>query len=89
MWSADHISKDFVKIVLGWDINEFCLKYEAFALFRLKGEYVVSHVCARMSLMAAVAALGIAMNNNDRVIFTRCRIRTLVKCGLRQSISCY
>ncbi|KAF8580301.1 hypothetical protein K439DRAFT_1619899 [Ramaria rubella] len=38
MFAADDISKDFIEIVLGWDINEFCLKYESFALFRLKGE---------------------------------------------------
>ncbi|KAF8478343.1 hypothetical protein JB92DRAFT_3149602 [Gautieria morchelliformis] len=37
LFAADAISKDFIEIVLGWDINEFCLKYESFALFRLKG----------------------------------------------------
>ncbi|KAF8583933.1 hypothetical protein K439DRAFT_1617138 [Ramaria rubella] len=38
VYSADSISKDFIEIVLGWDIEEFCLKYEGFALFRIKGD---------------------------------------------------
>ncbi|KAF8578755.1 hypothetical protein K439DRAFT_1621094 [Ramaria rubella] len=37
VYSADAISRDFIEIVLGWDIDEFCLKYEGFALFRIKG----------------------------------------------------
>jgi hypothetical protein len=41
LFAADSISKDFIEIVLGWDINEFCLKYESFALFRLKGMFAV------------------------------------------------
>ncbi|KAF8580079.1 hypothetical protein K439DRAFT_1620078 [Ramaria rubella] len=34
---VDEIGKDFIETVLGWDMNEFCLKYESFALFRIKG----------------------------------------------------
>ncbi|KAF8574807.1 hypothetical protein K439DRAFT_1624057 [Ramaria rubella] len=33
VYSADAISRDFIEIVLGWDIDEFCIKYEGFVLF--------------------------------------------------------
>ncbi|KAF8576594.1 hypothetical protein K439DRAFT_1622766 [Ramaria rubella] len=58
MFAADDISKDFIEIVLGWDINEFCLKYESFALFRLKGHGMTERK-------------GVALNNNDKAIMTR------------------
>jgi hypothetical protein len=41
LFAADSISKDFIEIVLGCDINEFFLKYVFFALFRLKGMFAV------------------------------------------------
>ncbi|KAF8581257.1 hypothetical protein K439DRAFT_1619194 [Ramaria rubella] len=37
LYAVDEIGKDFIETVLGWDMNEFCLKYESFALFRIKG----------------------------------------------------
>ncbi|KAF8589445.1 hypothetical protein K439DRAFT_1612678 [Ramaria rubella] len=61
VYSTDSISKDFIEIVLGWDIDEFCLKYEGFTLFRIK---------------------GVEMNNNDKVVAVRRRVRGQVTCGL-------
>ncbi|KAF8583267.1 hypothetical protein K439DRAFT_1617586 [Ramaria rubella] len=62
MFAADDISKDLIEIVLGWDINEFCLKYESFALFQLKGHSMTERK-------------GVALNNNDKAVMTRRRVR--------------
>jgi hypothetical protein len=70
LYVADTISKDFIEIVLGWDINEFCLKYESFALFRLKGER-----CNPYDLMFLfISSAGVAMNSNDKAVMTRRRV---------------
>jgi hypothetical protein len=33
----DDISKDFIELLFGMDFDEFAIKFESFALFRVKG----------------------------------------------------
>ncbi|KAF8573584.1 hypothetical protein K439DRAFT_1624956 [Ramaria rubella] len=67
---SQHVN-DFIEIVLGWDINEFCLKYESFALFRLKGHGMTERK-------------GVALNNNDKAVMTHQRVCGKITCALRE-----
>jgi hypothetical protein len=38
----DDISRDFIEVLFGMDMNDFAVKFEAYALFRIKGKMNVA-----------------------------------------------
>lgn len=40
----DDVSCDFIEVLFGMDINDFAMKFEAYSLFRIKGESRACHM---------------------------------------------
>jgi hypothetical protein len=39
IYAIDNTAHDFVEVVLGMEFDDFCLKYEAYAICNIKGAF--------------------------------------------------
>ena len=77
----DDIAHDYIKLLFGMDFDEFALKYEAYALFHIKGEFFHLFHCA-LAVVGAQITTGVAKNSNDRKTMTKHIVCAMGRCGL-------
>ena len=64
------ISHDFIELLFSMDFDKFALKYEAYALFHIKGEFFHLFYCA-LAVVGAQITTGVAKNSNDCKTMTK------------------
>jgi hypothetical protein len=76
----DDIARDFIELLFGMDFDEFAIKFEAYALFRIKGKY--ASVCFLMYKLLTIQFKGVAKNSNEHKTMTKRIVCTMVQWGL-------
>ena len=79
----DNIAHNFIEVLFGMDFDEFAIKYEAYALFHIKGEFFHLFYCA-LAVVGAQITTGVPKNSNDRKTMTKHIMCAVVWRGLHK-----